>query len=275
MFRQILFALAVTIATFASLGEARADQALKPKSTTFSADLTGLWWNPNESGWGINIVQQSEIIFATLYVYGSNGQPLWLVGPNVAFSSADTSGAYLFSGPLYQTSGPFFGSSFNPSAVGATQVGTISLRFTSYDALQLTYSVGSTTVSKNLVPQTWRVNNLAGTYIGGMYGVAANCALPVLGIGTNLLTFTIGTSGTAVSMSLRNATGNSCNLSGTASQRGKLTNVDGTYSCTNGSNGQFAIRRLEAGIDGLSGAYFELSTGCTATVATIGAARVQ
>lgn len=149
------------------------------------------------------------------------------------------------------------------------------MRFTSYDAMQLTYSVNNTVVTKNLVPQTWRINNLTGTYIGGMFGAIGNCSLPVLGVGTNLLTFTIAISGTGISMNLRNATGNTCTLNGTASQRGKLTNVDGNYSCSNGSNGQFAIRRLEAGIDGLSGAYFELSSGCTATVATIGAARVQ
>ena len=40
-------------------------------------DYTDLWWNPNESGWGLTITQHpSTNIFAAWYVYGSDGKTL-------------------------------------------------------------------------------------------------------------------------------------------------------------------------------------------------------
>jgi len=254
---------------------AAAEPLVQPKATTFSADLTGLWLTPSEAGWGLNIIQQSQTMFATLFIYGTNGQPLWLVGSDVTYTGTDSSGAYIFSGPLYQANGPYFGGPFNPNNVGLTQVGTMRIRFAGYGAAQLTYTVNGLTIVKNIVPFTMRYNNLAGTYLGGMYGRTASCGLPIPQIGASLLTFTISQSGTSMVMVARNSAGNSCVLTGTITQWGKLVDVDGTYSCYNGTSGAFALRRLEAGIDGLSGAYFALSVGCAAEVATIGAARVD
>ena len=37
----------------------------------------GLWWNPLESGWGINFAHQGDIIFATWFTYGADNQPQW------------------------------------------------------------------------------------------------------------------------------------------------------------------------------------------------------
>jgi hypothetical protein len=42
-----------------------------------SADYTDTWWNPNESGWGMQVVQQVEVMYATLYVYDHQGSPDW------------------------------------------------------------------------------------------------------------------------------------------------------------------------------------------------------
>src|SRR5690606_32175309 len=43
------------------------------------ANHTGLYYNPSESGWGINVSQQGDIAFATLFTYDTDGAPLWLV----------------------------------------------------------------------------------------------------------------------------------------------------------------------------------------------------
>ncbi len=40
-------------------------------------NYTDLWWNPEESGWGINFTHQGEILFATLFTYGADGEPDW------------------------------------------------------------------------------------------------------------------------------------------------------------------------------------------------------
>ncbi len=47
-------------------------------ATSARATATDLWWNANESGWGVNVVQQADILFLTFFVYGPSGQPLWL-----------------------------------------------------------------------------------------------------------------------------------------------------------------------------------------------------
>ena len=49
----------------ATLGTARAGQ------------YSDLWWNPQESGWGLNLVQQDETAFVTLFVYDAENRPTW------------------------------------------------------------------------------------------------------------------------------------------------------------------------------------------------------
>src|SRR6185503_19971412 len=44
----------------------------------------GLWWNPNESGWGVNIAQQGDVWFAAWYTYDRSGKPTWFVMPRGA-----------------------------------------------------------------------------------------------------------------------------------------------------------------------------------------------
>ena len=43
-----------------------------------STDLTDLWWNSSENGWGLNVAHQGDILFMTFFIYGPNGQPYWL-----------------------------------------------------------------------------------------------------------------------------------------------------------------------------------------------------
>ena len=43
-------------------------------ATPFSVDASDLWYNPAESGWGVNLAQQGDTAFLTLYVYGSDGK---------------------------------------------------------------------------------------------------------------------------------------------------------------------------------------------------------
>lgn len=59
-------------------------------------DVTGLWYNPNESGWGMNVIQQSSTLFITMFVYGTDGRPTWYVASDtrlVAGTASRYSGA--------------------------------------------------------------------------------------------------------------------------------------------------------------------------------------
>lgn len=108
-----------------------------------------LWWNPNESGWGVNITHQGNTLFATLFTYTNSGRDGWLVASGLA-RQADGS----YSGPLYLTSGPPFNA--QPwSSIAVSEVGTMSFRFTSGNSGTLTYSVLGTTVVKSIQRQVF------------------------------------------------------------------------------------------------------------------------
>lgn len=249
-------------------------QGRLPKSTTFSADLSGLWWNAAESGWGLNLIQQDDTLFATLFLYGADNKPLWLVAPATTFTGEDTGAAYNFHGPLFRTSGPAFAGAFNPAQVGVTQVGTLTVRAITTRTMIIDYVVDGVRVVKNLVPQQFREPFLAGNHSGVVHSPAAVCAMPVPTPGSTLLGWNISQSGMAVTITVTDALARRCTMSGTiAAGGGKLVDVQGTYSCTNGNSGTFLIGRMEAGADGISGLlYSQATTGCAANGATFGMA---
>jgi serine protease len=113
-----------------------------------------LWWNApagSESGWGLNITQQSDVIFATWFTYDIDGSPVWFSG------TATSNGAGGYSGPLYRAAGPAFNAvPFSPSAVKLTQVGTFFLSFADGNAGTFSYSVNGVAQSKSITRQVFR-----------------------------------------------------------------------------------------------------------------------
>jgi hypothetical protein len=125
-------------------------------SAAAPTNYTALWWNPSESGWGVNVAQQGDIVFATLFTYDTNGTPMWLVLSNGARQgTGDT-----FSGTLYRTTGtPFSQNPFTGAQV--SQVGTMTFSFSSANAGTLSYSVNGTSVSKTITKQLFGPNGAA------------------------------------------------------------------------------------------------------------------
>jgi hypothetical protein len=114
------------------------------------ANYQDLWWNPAESGWGLNLVQQGTTVFATLFTYASSGRDLWIVGPALR-RQPDAS----YVGAIYTTRGP----AFNASPWGAVQsleVGTMTLWFSAGDRATLEYSYNGVTVTKSIERQAFR-----------------------------------------------------------------------------------------------------------------------
>jgi hypothetical protein len=116
---------------------------------SFASNYQDLWWNPAESGWGVNITHQGNILFATLFTYAANGQGMWLVMSDGELGSG---GAY--SGALYRTSGPAFNASpWAPASV--VQVGTMSFSFIDGNSATMTYSVDGVQVTKQIKRQVF------------------------------------------------------------------------------------------------------------------------
>jgi len=118
--------------------------------TTLPAiDYTDLWWNPNESGWGMVITQQYGVMFFAWYVYDGSGNPVWYVVPNCSLSGSSCSGA------VYGTTGPPLGPTFDHNAVQATAVGTITANFIDANNASITYTVNGVTATKSITRETF------------------------------------------------------------------------------------------------------------------------
>jgi len=117
-------------------------------------NYTALWWNPAESGWGLNLNHQGNTLFATLFTYDASGAPMWLVMPGGAPAQAGVVG---FTGDLYRTTGPAFDASpFTPiGPANITPVGTMTVSFTSGGTGLLSYTVNGTSVSKTIQRQVY------------------------------------------------------------------------------------------------------------------------
>jgi hypothetical protein len=232
--------------------------SLSANATSFSTDATDLWWNPQESGWGVNVSQQSDTLFMTFFVYGPNGAPTWYVAPATVYESG---AGLFFTGPLYQTAGPWFGTSFNPNNVTNRSVGSVYFRLNSVTSATLTYTVDGVSVSKSLSRQTWKAETFTGNYVGGSSGTLSGCA--VNGTAEDVDVFSITQNGASFILSAANVQSNvACTYTGTYSQAGHLGGVTGNFECTNGTAGTFSLQELEGTLSGVTGRLATANGGC-------------
>jgi hypothetical protein len=68
-----------------------------------TTDESDIWSVVGEDGWAIQLIQNDNTIFATLYVYGPDGLPTWFTATLLY------QGSFNWSGTLYGTTGPWFG----------------------------------------------------------------------------------------------------------------------------------------------------------------------
>jgi hypothetical protein len=134
-------------------------------------NFQALWWGAPagaESGWGINITHQGDILFATWFTYDLDGSAMWLVAPD-----AQRTGGNNFAGLLYRTTGPVFSSAvFDPAKVGVTQVGNASLSFTNAGVGTFSYTVNGISQSKSIVRQVYDAEVSTCTSGGAVSGTA-------------------------------------------------------------------------------------------------------
>lgn len=111
-----------------------------------AADYTDLWWNPAESGWGLNLIQHpSGIVFGVWYTYGADGKRTWYVIPSGSWTAAN-----VYSGPVYATSGPAYSGAFDPALVRRTLVGSATFTFSDANNATFAYSVNGVSGAKSI-----------------------------------------------------------------------------------------------------------------------------
>lgn len=215
-------------------------------AASFSTDQSDLWWvDPpgSENGWGLQLVQRSSTIFATMFVYSPSNDPTWYV------STMMPTGAPLgWSGDLYTTTGAWFGAlPYNPAKLTVRKVGTMSWAASSGTTGVLSYTVDGVVVTKNLVRQTLVNENYSGRFAGGIHQTSTGCANPDFnGTFEQIGVLNVVQNGSATTVSFfEPEEGGSCLYGGTLTQYGQMGDVVGTYSCTSGFSGYFHIFELQ------------------------------
>jgi DNA-binding beta-propeller fold protein YncE len=141
-----------------------------PPAAAFN--VQGLWWRSpqgSESGWGVNLTQQGEILFATWFTYDAQGNGLWLV-----MSNGMRTGANTYSGTLYQTSGPGFNEApYIASKFTTAPVGTATFSFGDPDNGTFSYTVNGVSGTKPITRQLF-ANPVPTCSAGGTSGTAPN-----------------------------------------------------------------------------------------------------
>jgi hypothetical protein len=107
------------------------------------SNYTALWWNPSQSGWGVQINHVGDLLSATWYTYGEDRKPAWFIFN--ATRQAD--GRY--TGPLLRgrTGTRFDQINGQPARGQIEEVGTVSLRFANGAAGEFSYTIGGSTRS--------------------------------------------------------------------------------------------------------------------------------
>jgi hypothetical protein len=114
---------------------------------TPAANFTDMWWNPNESGWGISFTQHvaTNQVYAVMYTYdprdadvstadSADYRPLWIVmsGGNWVTPTQVTGNVFVTNGT------PFFQSGSNTTV---NAVGTFTFNFTDFSNATFTYNL--------------------------------------------------------------------------------------------------------------------------------------
>lgn len=229
-----------------------------------ASNVSDHWFSPSESGWGVSVTQQDEIAFIVFFVYDQDGRPMWLHGTGTRYGY-DMERNPGFAGPLYRTTGPWFGGPFDPAAVQAVQVGTVTFEARGVDSAAIEYTVDGVKTTKTVQRLTFRQQDWSGLYFGAVRAGYRNCApgfSPAFIYDSGFVE--IDHQGGAFSLTTQGAKA-TCHFSGTYTQHGRIGEVQGTYACEGGPGGTFRLKGLET-TERTFGARIEAShPNCSAT----------
>ncbi len=229
-----------------------------------ATDFTDLWWVPQESGWGANVVQSDAFMFVTFFIYGADNKPTW-------YSAELTWDGTRYSGNLYATQGTFWANPWNPADhPDAQAVGTGSFTPSSVDAYHATlaYTVpGVGSFSKNIEREPLTLIALGGSYQGTQAGSYSGCSDPAAnGPYTDNYSLSVSQTTTSATLTFTYASGATCTISGATQQYGQLFDMpSASYACTGSMTftTPATLYELKATALGLEGRLVaNLSNGC-------------
>ena len=208
--------------------------------------VNDLWFPPNEGGWGLNLIDQGDSAFATLFVYDAQNRPRWYSASQLA--AGTQGGRPSWSGALEESTGPWFGAAFNPSQVVRRVVGSMNFVLQENGDGSLSYTINGVTVTKTVNRFAFRKNDLSGSYQGHVVARADDPR----GATYDDATFTIDDQGDRVNIHVKIDTGPTCDFIGRSIQYGSQRSVYGTHNCEGGT---FEFNDLMVTAQGFTGSY--------------------
>jgi HYDIN/CFA65/VesB family protein len=110
-----------------------------------------MWFVAGESGWGINVTHQGDVIFASWFIYDASGNPTWVS------AALNKTAPATYTGALDATTGPPFDSAvFDSTRVTHTSVGSATLTFADGANATFAYSMNGVTQTKQLTRFVFR-----------------------------------------------------------------------------------------------------------------------
>jgi len=243
--------------------------AVRAASTTNFSDN---WYSENQSGWGMLVQQQTDVLFIGLFVYGADNKPTWFTA-TAFYQSNSVTGHVVFTGDLYLTNGTYYGATWNPAALGYSKVGTLTFDATTANEATLTYTVDGTPVVKNVTRLLMRYENLSGKYYGSWINDSCGGWS-----GSRLdepITIDIAhNADNTVKMTFWNAVDpfyGGFYFSGTYSQSGHMGTIVGSVDAPD--RGSFTFAEIEKTTSGFTGRFDGVINGCVKTNGRIAVAR--
>lgn len=103
------------------------------------------WWVPSESGWGMTVFDQGNLLAPTWYTYDSDGEPTWFL-----ISGAFPQGGGRYSGRVLRLTGTPYDRINGPATTGSSEAGSMRFDYVGEDRLVFGYSVDGFNQSKTL-----------------------------------------------------------------------------------------------------------------------------
>ena len=122
---------------------------MSASAATSVPDYQDWWWNPAQSGMGVNVGQQHDTLVVAWYHFDTDGTGTYLM-----LSGKVQNGR--LEGDLIRTKGPVPGAGFNPAEVRRSVVGTASMVFSSVNEAVLNYQFDNKSGSIQLTRYLFR-----------------------------------------------------------------------------------------------------------------------
>lgn len=118
-----------------------------PKDFTDGKNYTGIYWNPQENGWGLALTHYYQILFGGWYTYDAAGETRWIILPGATWVSPTEA-----RGALFRGSGPVSMTNYQAGQYQASQVGEATLTFLPDGKIRFAYTLDGVSQVKTIEP---------------------------------------------------------------------------------------------------------------------------